>query len=271
MRRFPIWSWIIAIAGLLYFFLPLIGTLIFALQKVRDQITLAAFSSALSDPLFLSTFSFSCIMALLTIILSTILVVPTAYWVRLRLPQVRPVMDFITLLPFVIPGIVLVFGLIRTYGHRIVLGPITIPSLTELSTETLLVGAYMVLGLPFVYRSVDNGLRAMDVATLTEAAQSLGSGWFRILFQIVLPNLRTALLSGALLTFAIVVGEFTVSGFLVGDQRAFGPYLVIVGGHQAYNAAALTLLSFALTWIAMLIIQFVTRGTEGQSQVTGAH
>jgi putative spermidine/putrescine transport system permease protein len=109
----------------------------------------------------------------------------------------------------------------------------------------------------------------MDVRVLSEAGQSLGAGWLTILWRIILPNLRTSLLSGALLTFAVVLGEFTLSGFLVGDQRAFGPYLVIVGSHHAYDAAALTLLSFAVTWAAMLLIQFVTRGQ--QAQVAGGH
>ncbi len=55
-------------------------------------------------------------MGVLTIVASLALIVPTAYWVRLRLPKLRPVVEFITLMPFVIPAIVLVFGLIRVYS-----------------------------------------------------------------------------------------------------------------------------------------------------------
>ena len=269
MRRFPFLSWLWVAVGVAYFLLPLLGTLIFSLEKERDTLSLSAFSSALADPLFASTFTFSSAMAALTIVISVLLIVPTAYMIQLRFQRVRAVVDFLTLLPFVIPAIVLVFGLIRTYSHHLTFGPITIPALTEVSTESLLLGGYMILALPFMYRSIDNGLRAMDVRVLTEAGQSLGASWLTILRRIILPNLRTSLLSGALLTFAIVIGEFTLSGFFVGDQRAFGPYLVIVGGHRAFDAAALTLLSFALTWAAMLVIQFVTRGT--QTQLAGTH
>ena len=46
------------------------------------------------------------------IILSVLLVVPTAYWIRLRLPQLRTMIEFITMLPFVIPAIVLVVGIL---------------------------------------------------------------------------------------------------------------------------------------------------------------
>ena len=66
----------------------------------------------------------------------------------------------------------------------------------------------------------------MDVRTLTEAAQSLGAGWSAILLQVIFPNLRVALLSGAFLTFAIVVGEFTIAVFLA--RPTFGPYLSLL-------------------------------------------
>ena len=269
MKRFPLWSWLSVLIGSVYFLAPLVGTFIFALEKERDALGFAAFASALADPLFLTTFSFSLEMAVITIVASVILMVPTAYWVNLYVPRARAAIEFITLLPFVIPAIVLVFGLIRTYSHSFDLGFVRIPALTELSTETLLVGGYMILALPYMYRAIDNGLRAMDARALTEAGQSLGANGFTILWRIILPNLRTSVLSGALLTIAIVVGEFTLSGFFVGDQRAFGPYLVIVGNHRAFDAAALTLLSFALTWVVMLIIQWITRGA--QTSLTGAH
>ena len=264
------WLWVI-LAGV-YFLAPLAGTLIFALQKERGRLSLAAFASALSDPLFARTFGYSSLMSALTIAASILLIVPAAYWLRLRYQRLRPVADFIALLPFVIPPIVLVLGLIRTYSRSFHMGPITVPPLTQVSTEGLLLAAYVVLTLPFMYRAVDNGLAAMDVRVLSEAAQSLGATTPGILLRVILPNLRTALLGGALLTFAAVLGEFTITGFFVGDQRAFGPYLVITGSHHAYDAAALTLLSFAITWIAMLLIQWITRGRSAagkQAQVTG--
>jgi putative spermidine/putrescine transport system permease protein len=117
-----------------------------------------------------------------------------------------------------------------------------------------------------MYRSVDTGLQAMDVRSLTEAAQSLGAGWPTILMRVIFPNLRSALLSGALLTFAIVVGEVTLASFL--NRPAFGPYLWLLGQHRAYEPAALSFASFLLTWAAMGLIQLLT---GGQGQVSGTH
>ncbi len=138
--------------------------------------------------------------------------VPTAYWVRLRLPQFRTAVEFITLLPFVVPAIVFVFGLVRTFSH---------PPFLIVDSPALLVAGYTVLSMPYMYRSIDTGLRSIDVRTLTEAAQSLGAGWGTILFRIILPNIRVAILSGAFLSFAIVMGEYILAQYLA--KPAFAP------------------------------------------------
>jgi putative spermidine/putrescine transport system permease protein len=270
MRRGSLVGWIWFLIGMLYFGLPLVGTLVFSLQKKRNVLGFSAYQSAFADPKFGETFFFSVQMAVLTIIACLLLIVPTAYWVHLRMPRWRTAVEFVTLLPFVIPAIVLVFGLIKTYSRPLsLLGLPLLPPLTNstFSTNVLLIAGYMVLSMPYFYRAVDTGLRAMDVRTLTEAAQSLGAGWATILWRVIFPNLRTALLSGALLTFATVIGELTFASFLA--RPAFGPYLAYLGNHQAYEPAALSIISFALTWAAMLLIQWITHGSR-QGALAGA-
>ena len=93
-----------------------------------------------------------------------------------------------------------------------------------------------------MYRAVDSGMRSIDIRSLTEAAQSLGASWFTILLRIILPNLRVALLSGAFLSLAIVIGEYTIAAYLV--RPAFGPYLSLLGANRTYEPAAVTLISF---------------------------
>ncbi len=263
MKRNTFWSWLIVILGILYFFLPLVATLEFSMRIRRGAYTFDAYQIVLNDPLFSATFSYSLILALVTIVFSVLLLVPTAYWIQLRLPGIRPIVEFITLLPLVIPAIVLVYGLIRTYSQP----PLAL-TLNERSTDLLLMLGYAVLSMPYMYRAIDTGLRALDVRTLTEAAQSLGAGWFTILFRIILPNLRVAILSGAFLTLAIVIGEFTIASLL--DRPAFGPYMQNLGANRAYEPAALAIISFALTWASMGILQFVGRSAPGQAQVAGA-
>ena len=253
MRAPRIWSWIALGVGLIYFFLPLIGTLEFSLRMKRGEYSFESYRVVLADPRFQETFTYSVVMALFTIVIGVLLVVPTAYWVRLKLPRLRPVVEFITLLPLVIPPIVIVFGYIRLYNTSSFL-PLT-GSAT--GTNFLLLMGYATLSLPYMYRAVDTGLRAIDVATLTEAAQSLGAGWFTIMGRVILPNVLVAVLSGAFLTFAIVIGEFVLAALL--NRPAFGPYLQLIGANRAYEPAALAVIAFGITWVCMGLIQLVTR------------
>ncbi len=248
-----VWSWLAFAIGMMYFFLPLIGTIEFSLRMRRGEYSLDAYWAVLADPRFQATFGYSVVMALLTILVGVLIVVPTAYWVRLKLPRWRPIVEFITLLPLVVPPIVVVFGYLRLYNTSSLL-PLTG---SAMGTNFLLLMGYSVLALPYMYRAVDTGLRAIDVGTLTEAAQSLGAGWLTIMLRVILPNVLVAVLSGAFLTFAIVIGEFVLAALL--NRPAFGPYMQLLGANRAYEPAALAVIAFAITWACMGLINLVTR------------
>ena len=259
MKRPRIGAWLAFAIGVAYFVVPLIGTVEFSMRIRRGTYSLDAYANVLSDPLFWNTFGFSTASAIATIVVGTLLVVPTAYWIRLKLPWLRPYVEFITLMPLVIPAIVLVFGYLRLFNSSSFL-PMTAQTW---STNVLLVFGYVVLALPYLYRAVDTGLRTIDVRSLTEAAETLGATRATILFRVIFPNVRAAVLSGAFLTFAIVIGEFTLASLL--DRPAFGPYLQLVGANKAYEPSALAFIAFAVTWACMGLIQLFARDPTARS------
>jgi len=259
MRRSGvIWSWFWMILGILYFFLPLLATFLFSLRAELGHLGFKAYLNVFNDPGFQLKFPASVLWAVLTIIVAIVVFVPTAYWVRLKVPQFRSAVELITLLPFVIPAIVYVFGLVRTFSQ---------PPLLIVDSPALLVAGYTMLSMPYMYRAIDTGLRAIDVQTLTEAAQSLGAGWGTILFRVIFPNIRVSILSGAFLSFAIVMGEYTLAQYLA--KPAFAPYIALLIQNKAYEPAAATIISFALIWACMGIIQVIGGGEQGQ--ITGGH
>jgi putative spermidine/putrescine transport system permease protein len=250
MKESRLGAWLALIIGTLYFVVPLIGTFEFSLRMRRGTYSFDAYRVVFSDPRFQASFGYSTVLAIATIIVGVLLVVPTAYWVQLRLPRLRPV-------------VVLVFGYIRIYGSSSLI-PFTA---NERSTDLLLTFSYVTLALPYMYRAVDTGLRAIDVRTLTEAAETLGAGWPRILFTVILPNVRMAVLSGAFLTFAIVIGEFTMASLL--SRPAFGPYLQLMGANRAYEPSALAIIAFVVTWACMGLIQVFGRGKAAARRPAG--
>jgi putative spermidine/putrescine transport system permease protein len=247
-----LWSWLIFLMGAIYFLVPLGATFYWSLRAEKGVLGFEAYRRLFADANFLPAFSESIVNAIAAIFISLLIIVPTAYWVRLRIPRLRPVVEFITLLPFVIPAVVLVFGIIRLYSR-----PPLLLTATYDSSRVLLVCVYAALSFPYMFRSVDNGLRAIDVRTLTEAAQSLGANWFIILRDVIFPNLRVALLSGALLTFAIVLGELTIALFMA--QRTLGPYMANLTRSKVYEPSAMAIVAFAITWASMGMIAFISR------------
>lgn len=257
MTRSRIGPIVVVFLATLYFMVPLIATMEFSLRLLRGQYSFEAYRVVFADPRFRETFTFSTVAALATIVLGALLIVPTAYWVRLKLPRLRPVLEFVTLLPLVIPPIVLVFGYLRIYNSSSWL-PFTG---SIWGTNLLLIFGYVTLSLPYMYRAVDTGLGAIDIRVLTEAAESLGAKRRTILFSVILPNVRTAVLSGAFVTFAIVIGEFVLASLL--NRPAFGPYIQLIGANRAYEPAALAVIAFAITWASMGLMQVFGSGAPG--------
>jgi putative spermidine/putrescine transport system permease protein len=259
--RWNWWALLWAVLAMLYFFVPLYGTIEFSLRMKKGVLSLLAYETVLADPQFLESFRYSALMGLVTVAGSALLFVPTVYWMHLRLPKARPIVEIVTILPFIVPTIVYVFGLIRTFSR-----PPLLMTLTPWRTDILIAAGYIVLSMPYMYRAVDAGMRAIDVRTLTEAAQSLGANWAQVLFQVIFPNLRVAILSGALICFATVMGELILGDFLV--RPALGPYMVQVGRDHAYEPAALSIIGYGLTAVCLTAFQLISRGGN-QRQLTG--
>lgn len=243
--------------GAAYFLLPLAAVAEFSLKE-GDGYGFSHYKFILDDPQFRDTLWLSFKLALETVAIGLFLFVPTVYWVRLKLPQLRTAMEFLSILPFVVPPIVLIVGLLNVWNSRL-------PDVLVANPWGLLTFGYVILSFPYVYRSLDAGFRAIDVHTLTEASQSLGAGWGTTLFRVILPNIRVAALSGAFLTLAIVMGEFTMAN--VALFYTFPVYINYVGQTYANPAGALAIISFGITWLAMLGILFLGRGRLGRRQV----
>lgn len=249
------------LVGAAYFLIPLVATLLFSLKKNETGTccTLANYGEILHDPDFWKSFRISLVVALETIVVSLALLVPTVYWVNLKLPRLRPVIGFLALVPFVVPPIVLVVGLLDFYRGT--------PIWFYAQPYGFLAAAYVILAFPYIYFSLDAGFRAIDIHTLTEASQSLGAGWWTTITRVILPNIRSAAVAGALLTLAIVMGEFTIASLAAFDT--FPTYIQYITQNKTYPAGAVTLLSFGITWAAMVAIAL--GGRRRAAAMAGGH
>ena len=233
------WRWLILLLAAIYFLVPLYAAFKFAGFK--------AFPDVFKQSGFVSAIGLSLRLAVITTVITLVLMVPTVVYVHLRLPRIRRLMEAVTILPIVIPPIVLIVGVLKVAPGFL------------LSTPYLLALMYVVLAMPFAYRSLDAGLRAFDLKTMVEASQSLGAGLPATLRRVVIPNIRTAMLSAVVLTVALVLGEFTMASLDL--YVTFPVWIVDFEQNSGPVSVAASLLALFVTWVLLMLI--VTLGTRG--------
>lgn len=272
-RRRGAGAWRFVVLGVLglYFLLPIAASVWFTVHDRKNGgITLATYAAIPGAEGFADAFIRSLLLATLTVVLSLLLMVPTVVLVNLRLPRLRTAVELLTLMPLVLPPIALVVGVrsVLSWAPDYFLNtPLASAffALQEPSLPWILVLMYVVLALPFVYRALDAGVRGADLPTLTEAARNLGASWPRVLVSVVLPVLRTSVLNAAFLSFALVLGEFTIASIL--GFETFPTWIVRISGSEPKLSVAVSVLSLLVTWALLLLISALDRrrGTKESS------
>jgi putative spermidine/putrescine transport system permease protein len=237
-----------------YFALPLVMTVVFSLSEGRLGYGPGAYLRILARADLLASLRLSCLLALATIAVIVLIMVPAVVAMHLIVPRLRGLFETIAVLPFVIPGIALVAGL-----SALIRAP-----LWFVGSPVFLVLPYFVLALPYAYRAIDVALDALDLPHLRQAASSLGADMRQTILWVVLPNLWPALVNAALMTFTVVLGEFTVANILL--FPTFPVALNLVGKSSPTDAAALSVVSFAITWAALLGVLILSRDRRSSAR-----
>jgi putative spermidine/putrescine transport system permease protein len=258
MRSSPAFRAVRAVVLLLfaaYFFVPLLAMFDFSTQ-VRGSApgrTWGNWEFMFTDEDLRSSIIASLLLALFTVVLMVALLVPTMVWVRLRVPRATRLIEFLCLLPLTIPALVIVVGISNVYSWvTYVLG----------DSPLVLTFAYVVLVLPYSYRAIDASLSAIDVATLSEAARSLGAGWFTVIVRIVLPNVMSGVLGAAFIAVALVLGEYVFASLLHFDTLPVAMAALYKNNGPAAMAAALA--SMGLVAVLLVLLTFLSRDRHKQ-------
>ncbi len=251
-QRPVIWyAQIVILAGMvLYTLMPIIGLIRFSGRSYQG-FTFQFYQEAFADSEFYQFLGNSLVAAIATIAISMVLTTFTLYWIYLRARWLLPWLESISLLPFVVPSVTLGIGLIQVF---------TTPPFLLTGTPQLLIAAYMIVTLPYAYRSIENSLQGANVVTLTEAAESLGASWWQIFLEIILPSVWQGVISGGLLVLSFVLGEFTLALFVVGSSyQTFPLYINQLFSYQPQYSMVMSLMSFLSTWIVAGVLVIVTK------------
>lgn len=249
---------LVLLASAVFFIAPLLSTARAAFHKVPTILlnretwfqkwSLEGLRRAFDEPNFWPTLSLSLKLAFATVMITMLLLVPTALFVHLRLPRARALVEFLTVLPYVVPPIALVAGVAAFFRPN---------ARWFLNSDYALAPFYVVMAMPFTYRAIDAGIKAIDVRTLVDASRSLGGTWATTVRRALLPNLVASLLSSAFLTATVVLGEFTIASTLA--KNTFATFSFEYFGRDAQGGVGLALLTLVAITALLGVLTLLTR------------
>jgi putative spermidine/putrescine transport system permease protein len=259
-RRLNAFRYVIFTIFGLFFLLPLLAMVRFSLEGAKlGTWSVAAWKQIASYqgegvPPLLSSIEITLELAVITSVVTLALLVPTMIWVRLRVQWLSRTIEFLSLLPLTIPAIVLVVGLGPIYNQ------IQHYSLSAL----MLFWVYVILALPYAYRALAAGLSAIDVPTLSEAARSLGASWFTVMVRVIVPNMRAAVLNALLLTWSLVLGEFTIAFLLLYNNLPVELYSISRNTPNAGVIFSTSTAALLFAFVLLLILSYAGRTRRGR-------
>jgi putative spermidine/putrescine transport system permease protein len=249
-RRFlPSCARLLLMASLvIYLLLPIGAVLLYAFSTrwtnhiLPDGYTARHWLQALADPRLVAVMLRTLGLALLVTLLDILLIVPAIYWQWIHNPKIRPHLELTAAIPFVLPYVVIAFGILTLSGQFI-------PS--ALGTVWLLALGHGAIAFPFFYWAVDNAMAAADVALLNEVAKTCGASPWRML------------------VFAVSFNEFALVQILVGaryETVSLYSLDLLTGTNADFNKlAVITVFTFLIVFSLSALSVYLNRG-QGQTR-----
>jgi putative spermidine/putrescine transport system permease protein len=251
LAKFPLYLAITLAA--VFFLLPLGSAAEYALREpLKKTYGLDNFTWFMTQPDFGHYVGISFGLSLGAALVTLVLLVPTVIWLNLGGARLRRFVEFITLLPLVIPVVALAIG-----------AQTSLPDFAQ-TQEGVLSFMYAVLALPYAYRTLDIGLRAVPLNTIVEAARGLGAGWFRTILQVVVPVVRGPVISSLFMTLALSLGEFTLTSLMHWDT--FTTWVTTISQQNILGAIALSVFSLVAVFVLLLVIGLFIKTPSSQAQ-----
>ncbi|HWB21486.1 MAG TPA: ABC transporter permease subunit [Gaiellaceae bacterium] len=257
-QRPRIWRVVIFVLAAIFFIVPLVAAFKYSLLEDSGSYGFANYGEIINNKDVRSPLLRSLEIAVISAVIVIGLVLPTVVWVRLKKPQATAVLELVTLLPIVIPPVVMAAGLEELELNS----PPWLINLVFNQAQTGLIPFYVVLAMPFTYRAIDTGLRAIDLHTLVDASRNLGASWPATLARVVLPNVQTAVLGALFLTVALCLGEVVIATLLL--YNTFPVEMINLSKQsQVGVSVALSMITLVFTFVLLFLLSFLAQRRRG--------
>ncbi len=176
------------------------------------------------DPMMLDTFMLSFKLASITVVILFIIALPLSWYLSQTHSKIKPLLEAITALPIVLPPSVLGFYILMALSQNSPIGAFfkDVFDINLVFNFKALVIASCFYSLPFMVQPLQSGFESLN-KNMIEASYLAGKSQFQTIFQVALPNIKPAVLTAIIITFAHTVGEFgvvlMVGGSIPGETK----------------------------------------------------
>lgn len=247
---------------MVYLLLPLLATFLYAFATqwqttvLPQGWTLEWVGSMFEDIRFVEALWTSLYLCLISVALSLAVMLPAVFVITVYLPRWETFMKGLVVLPYAVPGVVAAVGLIRTYSSQ----PFDLAG-----TAYLLIGAYFVVILPYMYQGIRNSLLTVSAVELLNAAELLGARRARAFVTIILPNIWPGVMVSTLLSFSVLFGEFVLTNMLVGGHvQTIQVYLYRRVGESGHLASAIAITYFLFILVISMVLMKLGKKMSGE-------
>ena len=186
---------------MIYLLIPLVISIIYSLFKkwtgiIPEGFSMGNYISLFTDRNFIASVGRSVAMCIIPILLTIVIVLLALFVTTIYFPKLEKYVQIICMIPYTIQGVILSVSILSLY----------VGSDSILSNRlVMLMGAYCIVILPYIYQGIRNGMRAVNMPTLIEAAEMLGASKIHAFFSVVVPNILSVIMFVTFVITAIVL------------------------------------------------------------------
>lgn len=250
----------ILVLVLIYLLIPLVVSIIYSLFSnwtgvVPKGFTVETYVKLFQDPAFLQSLGRTVVICIIPIALTILLVLLALFVTAIYFPKLEKYVQIICMIPYTIQGVILSVSILSLYvSNQTILG----------NRIVMLIGAYCIIILPYIYNGIRNGMRAVNMPVLIEAAEMLGCSKIYAFFAVIVPNILSAIIVSSLLAVGIIFGDYVLDRNLAGSQFPnVQIYLYQAMKSDSMKSSAVFCVVMAVTFLISAIVLYL-QSREGK-------
>ncbi len=268
MKRKGLSANIVIIGLIVYLLIPLISTAVYSMfQKwtkiLPEGFTLGHYASLLSNKSFLLSLGRTVIVSIIPIVLTVLITLLALFAVTIYFPRLEKYVQILCMIPYTIQGVILSVSILSLYaGVRGFLG----------IRLVMLIGAYCIIILPYIYQGIRNSMHAVNMPMLIEAAEMLGASKLEAFFRVIVPNIISGITVSSLLAVGIIFGDYVLIRNITGSSfQNVQIYLFLAMKRSSTEASAVFVIIMVTTFlITALVLYLQSRDNRQKIQNRGS-